>query len=315
MTLSSKSGHLRTAHMSSAPATAMHDEFLVDDSWKLGLDDDLFSKFISVDGTVNIRGTVPIRVDDPLVLACFEGTNEGINYRPHYRAMRFVHSALEDVVMHDGILLRVSNAYRRRPLVMQAIPQQEVFEYTGLALESAFTAFSESGQAFCTPITVNSSYTSTGFIPGTYKTSIPGSNRVTEWSEERDYFMGYVYAMLPPTFRSAHQIDEKTKFTWFAGQHTLSMRMDELHEILEPWLEGNSGLVCMILSFLPCDAEVLEILIVDASRKPVAKTSGKRKCLWSWPNQFDQIQCLKDDDINDNKWVRCPLVSFLTQFV
>jgi hypothetical protein len=286
----------------------MHDEFLVDESWKLGLDHDMLSKFISVDGTVNIRGAVPIRVDDPLVLACFEGTE----YRPHYRAMRFVHTTLEDVRIGDGGLHSLANAYRNRPLVMKPIPQQEVFEYTGLCVESTITTTSESG-TFCTPITVNPRYTSTGFIPGTYRTNGPGCE-ATVWSKERDY-MGYVYAMLPPTFRSAYDIEEETKFTWFAGQHTLSVPMGELHEILEPWLEGNSGLVCMVLSFLPCDAEVLEILIVDVSHKPLDRTSGKRKCLWSWPNQFDQIQCLKDDDINGNKWVRCPLVSFLTQFV
>ena len=310
MTLPSKSGQPRIAYMSSAPATVMHDEFRVDEPWKLGFDHEMLSKFISGDGTVNIRGAVPIRVDDPLVLACFEGTD----YRPHYRAMRFAHSTLEDVAMGDGMLHTISNVYRNRPLVMKPIPQQQVFEYTGLSLESAFTAFSESGQAICAPITVSPGYTSTCFIPGTYKTNGPGCE-TTVWSEEREYIMGYLYAMLPPTFRSAYDIEEETKFTWFAGQHTLSVPMGELHEILEPWLEGNSGLVCMVLSFLPCDAEVLEILIVDVSRKPADRPSGKRKCLWSWPNQFDQIQCLKDDDINDNKWVRCPLVSFLTQFV
>lgn len=307
MILPSKSAHLRTAHMSSAPATAMHDEFLVDDNpQKLELDADLLSKFISRDGTVNIRGTVPIHVDDPLVLACFEGTD----YRPHYRAMRFVHNALDDTEVDDATLSRISTSYRNRPLVMQAIPQQGVFEYTGLCLESTIWTgtFSDSGLAFCTPLSVNPIYTCTGFIPGTYKTITPGyrktPNLMTVWFEEHQYFMGYVYAVLPPTFRSAYQIDEETKFTWFIGDRSLSVMMGELHEILVPRLNNNSELVCGVLSFIPCDAEVMEIVIVDVSRE-----QDQRDCLWSWPNQFDQIQCLKDDDINGNKWVPCPLVS------
>ena len=293
--------------MSSAPATAMHDEFLVDDNpQKLVLDADLLSKFISRDGTVNIRGTVPIHVDDPLVLACFHETDNGIGYRPHYRAMRFVHNALDDTEVDDTTLYRISTAYRNRPLVMEPIPQQGVFEYTGLCMESTILQLgtsSDFGLAICTPLTANPIYTCTGFIPGTYKTTTPGSY-MTVWFEERQYFMGYVYAVLPPTFRSAYQIDEETKFTWFIGDRSLSVMMGDLHEILAPRLNNNSELVCGVLSFIPCDAEVMEIAIVDMSRE-----QGQRNCLWSWPNQYDQIQCLKGADINGNKWVPCPLVS------
>jgi hypothetical protein len=277
----------------------MHDDFLVDPdsddaSVKLAMDHVMLSKFVSGDGTVNIRGAVPIGVDDPLVLACFEGAE----YRPHYRAMRFAHSFNSEVVMGEGILHTISNVYRNRPLVMKPIPRQQVFEYSGLVLEPRSNGAFAAVQA----------YTSTCFIPGTYKTTAPGYEAVV-WSEEREYIMGYVYVALPPTFRSAYDIDEETKFTWFVGQRTLSVPMDELHEILAPWLESNSELVCTVLSFLPCDAEVMEILIVDASRKQ-DKTLRKRKCLWSYPNPYDQIQCLKDDDINGNKWVRCPLMHF-----
>ena len=272
--------------MSSAPSVVMHDDFLVDDSVKLkfGLDHEMLCKFVSGDGTVNIRGACPIRVDDPLVLACFEGTN----YRPHYRAMRFVHSGLDnDAVMGDTMLHAISKVYRNRPLVMEPIPQQEVFEYTDCG---------------------NLSYTSTGFIPGSYTTfpdAGPESPAVL-WSDQRPHLMVYVYAVLPPTFRSAHDIKEETKFTWFANQRTLTAPMGELHEILEPCLEGNSGLVRMVLSFIPCDAEVLELALVDVNRKSF---QGRTSNLWPHPNQFDQIQCLKDDDINGNKWVRCPVIS------
>lgn len=271
----------------------MHDDFLVDGSGKLkfGLDHELLCKFVSRDGTVNIRGAVPIRVDDPLVLACFEGTQ----YRPHYRAMRFVHSSLYvDEVMSETMLHTISRAYRNRPLVMEPIPQQQVFEYTDCG-------------AYPNTDCGNLNYISTGFIPGSYMTFIDGPTLpAVVWSDKR---LAYVYVALPPTFRSAHDIQEETKFTWFADQYTLTVPMGELHEILEPWLEGNSSLVRMVLSFIPCDAEVLELNLLNVNRNYGNFWGKSGRNLWSYPNPYDQIQCLKDDDIHGNKWVCCPLLN------
>ena len=277
------------------PELLLQDPDVPDDgSTKLAIEHALLGKFMSPSGTVNIQGAAPLRVDDPIVLACFEG-NE---YRPHYRAMRFARSFTTEFVLGDGMLNTISNVYRNQPLIrMPGIhtDQKHVLEYTGVVFVPG-----ESSTTVGTYVPLPS-YTNTCFIPGRYKTE--------QGPICHQGIMCYVYSLLPPTFRSTYQIDEETKFTWFIGDRTLSVMMDELHEILAPRLNSNSELVCRVLSFIPCDAEVLELLIIDASRTR-CDPKAKVWCLWSYPNQFDQIQCLKDDDINGNKWVRCPLFTF-----
>jgi len=237
----------------------------------------MLSHFHSEDGTVDIRAAVPIQVDDPLVLQCFNGST----YRPHYRVLRFAYSAGEQFVVADSTIDSIAKLYRNRPMEMKSLPEKTVLPYGILFEEMQYLD------------------SSTCFVPTNFNQLNVSLHRCFEYM--------YVYAMIPGKPKSSpYELDdEETKFTWYAGEYTISMEMRDLFDMLAPRLDGNRELVCNVLANLPCDAEVIEIAVIDIGRCKHHQTTR-----WLRPLncRHDQIQCLKDDDINGNKWVNCPMI-------
>lgn len=267
----------------------------------------LFTRFWSSDGEVMLYDVIPINLDDDLVTSRTVRCNNkhaSVCVCADYHSMRFAYADRNAVPVIDSDALRqmreFSESHAQKRLHCGACNQ--------ITMEERQESIIECGT----------------WSGGPKKTAY----RVYEWDHD-DHFAEdaepvevlYLYAV-STSLKSGHRLNlGKDSFTWISSDgYTVTMKAWKLAHGFSHRLAGNKDLICAILQHLPCEAELIEMAVVNIGMNlpwPQTETppwsvtaavqEGDRYFAPIY-NQFDQIRCLKSGDVNNNEWVPCPII-------
>lgn len=279
----------------------MNDEFLEPEHI---IDSDLFTRFWSSNGDVLLYDVIPINLDDDLVTSrTVQGPACGLLVRSDYHSMRFAYADRDTMPLIDS----------------DAVRQMRKFSESHAQKRCRFGACNQMTMEECRESIIE------------YETSTTGDKktgyRMYEWPHD-DHFDAdaepvevlYLYAV-STSLKYGHRLNlGKDSFTWISSDgYTVTMKAWKLAHGFSHRLEGNKDLICAILQHLPCEAELIEMAVVNIGMNlpwshtetpPWSATTwaNQERCFKPIYNQFDQIRCLKSGDVNNNEWVPCPII-------
>lgn len=279
----------------------MNDEFLEPEHI---IDSDLFTRFWSSDGALLLYDVIPINLDDDLVTSRAAQKHASFCVRSDYHSMRFAYADRDAMPLIDS----------------DAVRQMRKFSESHAEKRCRFGACNQMTMEECRESIIE------------YGTSTAGDPKKTgyrmyEWPHD-DHFTAdaepvevlYLYAV-STSLKYGHRLNlGKDSFTWMSSDgYTVTMKAWKLAHGFSHRLEGNKDLICAILQHLPCEAELIEMAVVNIGMNlpwPHTETppwnaaawANQDRCFKPIYNQFDQIRCLKAGDVNNNEWVPCPII-------
>ena len=296
----------------------MNDEFLEPEHI---IHSDLFTRFWSSNGELLLYDVIPINLDDDLVTShtvqcnnkdaslCVRSSgrcwpaNRLPPVRSDYHSMRFAYADRDAMPLIDS----------------DAVRQMRKFSESHAQKRCRFGACNQMTMEEC-----RESIIEYGTWRGDPKKT---GYRVYEWPHD-DHFAAdaepvevlYLYAV-STSLKYGHRLNlSKDSFTWISSDgYTVTMKAWKLAHGFSHRLEGNKDLICAILQHLPCEAELIEMAVVNIGMNlpwPQTETPPWNATAWANQdryfepiyNQFDQIRCLKSGDVNNNEWVPCPII-------